>query len=386
MSEKSFLHYLISYLLVIIVILQSGTNLFYGFSIGYLLPIVFFIKYFYFSFEKRIESGAYIFLGITFLLMLYHYFDLNTNFKSEIIQYLIFVTVFFIISILGFDFLNIFLRITIFLAISSLLIWVLLQFSGAFKTILISFGESLPKFSGSSDFFYLHKNEASSVNAIIYNVSYDDSIRNYGIFYEPGRFAIFLIIALLLNVFHFGKTLFNKTSIILMITTFTTFSTTGYIAILLIILFYGYSIKIHPFLKFVILILLIFLIYYLLKLDFMLDKINAESTSDSEDSRFFAFVYHLEMISKKPISGYGITLTDILLSPNGISFFVLKYGVPYFLYFLFFLYKSTNSLIKSLNFKSRLFILAIFLVLAFSQTVMDDPLYLSFIFLGNFKR
>lgn len=60
-------------------------------------------------------------------------------------------------------------------------------------------------------------------------------IRASGIFWEPGAFAIFLIFALVMQLFIFEKTN-NKKAILYVITIVFTFSTTGYVALVFLIM------------------------------------------------------------------------------------------------------------------------------------------------------
>lgn len=83
---------------------------------------------------------------------------------------------------------------------------------------------------------FVGENGVSLKNLFITTIYTDrDSNRNPGIFREPGVFAIYIIIAVIINIYFFEK--INKTNLfILFMALLTTYSTSGYIVSLLIIL------------------------------------------------------------------------------------------------------------------------------------------------------
>jgi hypothetical protein len=132
------------------------------------------------------------------------------------------------------------------------------------------------------DFFHLFP-ETSFGNNVFYLFNWMDSakeqvygslIRNAGCSWEPGRFAIMLIPALLINLSRRGITFRNNIKvIILLLALASTMSTTGYsIAILLYSIFWLDKITIKKCLTFIVFVLPLCL--YLFSLDFMAEKIQ----------------------------------------------------------------------------------------------------------------
>lgn len=103
---------------------------------------------------------------------------------------------------------------------------------------------------------------------------YNTSLRNSGCSWEPGRFAIMLIPAILINLSRKGVTFRkNKKAIILLTALASTMSTTGYsIAILLYAIYWFEKFTVKRSLYFIVLILPICV--YLFSLDFMTEKIQ----------------------------------------------------------------------------------------------------------------
>lgn len=103
---------------------------------------------------------------------------------------------------------------------------------------------------------------------------YGSLIRNAGCSWEPGRFAIMLIPAILINVSHEGiKFWKNKKMIVLLAALASTISTTGYsIAIFIYSIYWLEKINVKKVLSFI--LILLPLSIYLFSLDFMTEKIQ----------------------------------------------------------------------------------------------------------------
>lgn len=384
MNKKTKFQTIINYTFIILIILQSGTTLFYGFNIGYLFPLIFFLYLVYSNQNKLLNIKTIVFLFLTSILLIYHHLEFGSNIKVETIQFLGFLSVLIIVNFDKENYVKYLFHIIYALSLSSLIIWIGLQFSESLKSILISFGNSIPKYSGANNFFLLHNDNETSINALIYHINFYDNFRNNSLFYEPGRFTIFIILALSIHLFYYNQKLLDFKSITLILAIISTFSTTGYIALLLILYIKGSTMKISRINKYFLLILIGLLTYFIFQLDFMLNKITEESGSDTESSRFFAFLYHMDLVNQRPFAGFGSYFPELLLSPNGISFFILKYGYLYFILFLYALFMTCIKIFdeSKMNVNLTISLFLVFLVLAFSQTIMDEPFYFGFVFWG----
>lgn len=294
---------------------------------------------------------------------------------------------------------DLYVRIMAFFAFFSLIFW-FVDLSPEGHTLLTYVAKGIPQFGGD----ILEEIEGSSWGVYqqrtlyFYTVSggvqEDDFYvlpRNSGPFFEPGRYTIFLTIALALILFNnrFKK---NKlTFFLIFITDITTFSTTGYIAML--ILFIGYyigkakSFKISNILIFTVLYAVT---YYVLQQNFISEKLNsALETTDVANTRFGAMLYHLQQIVNSPMIGYGIYLEKafgiIEMSPCGITDMMRQWGIPIFLICVWLLYKGTKSYMSK-NIVWRLSFTLIVLLLAYTQTIMNSPLYYLFYFIDVHKK
>lgn len=146
--------------------------------------------------------------------------------------------------------------------------------------------------------------------------------RNEAFFREPGVFAIFLSLALLFEVYYSSEK--NLKRIVLYIATMlTTYSTTGYIIVALIVLFY-YLIHINEtngnrLKKMISMLLVLVLIYFLLfqhgrdLLWSVFAKIFVNNNNNSKASRFDSVLINLKIVSDniaKVLIGNGFYYTE----------------------------------------------------------------------------
>lgn len=229
------------------------------------------------------------------------------------------------------------------------------------------------------------------LNASGYNLFWGFKFRNSGPFWEPGMFAVCLNLALFFNLF------FNKNNVMLTMLfvcgVLTTFSTGGYIGLLVIMLCYVFLKKKGGIYKNIILfIVLVCVIFSLREVDFiglkLFNQLN-EAELGGEGSRFGALLTQLLMIRDSPLIG-GMEISDYTTEAtlaSGLLFPVVSFGIPVGLLYYVLLLKS--CLVFALNERvSRnvgvcLFI--IILVLSISQTILLMPLIYVLIFLAFVK-
>jgi hypothetical protein len=185
-------------------------------------------------------------------------------------------------------------------------------------------------------------------------------LRNSGIFHEPGAFSLYLMLAIIINTFNTRNTL-DKKNIILAIILLTTFSTAGYI---LLILFLAYAIpksKMHPSLKIIVFIVMIIAtIKTYTSQEFLQKKIkenystqiSAINKGEAGQGRFFAFFKAFEAFKQNIFFGKGILEANrpvgqkISSSGFGWGFmgFLANYGILFGFYYLFYYYKGLKKL------------------------------------------
>lgn len=235
--------------------------------------------------------------------------------------------------------------------------------------------------------------EGGGQNFIIYNYQVDylskaiGFYRNCGPFWEPGMFACFLNIALFLNINYSGNLWI---SILLIITTISTFSTGGIIGLVFVIFSY---LQLNKKGNFVIYFLGIFLVVllsqYLSNLSFIglkvIDQLdNARVGTDA--SRFGAILTQLQMIEASPIVGgeelkqytESGTLSSALLLP------FVNFGLLIGTYFYILLFKSCicNSYNWGKGTKEGIYLFILILLLSISQTITLNLFILVMMFCG----
>lgn len=226
-----------------------------------------------------------------------------------------------------------------------------------------------------------------------------DYVRNAGIFWESGAFAVFINLNLYLryltkNVTRVGD-LFDGTSVLFMIALITTTSTMGFLSLMAILTFFTLQLK-TP-LKFVFMLLVIAMSYIsFVSVDFLGDKIsNQLEESDETNNRFGAFLMDWEDIKERPIIGssrrieviYGTNeFTKTNRRPNGFSNFLREYGLIYFCAYFIMVYYSNRRIFEYYHGYNKpsyaLFGVILLWLLSFSEIIFDLPFFKALIFLA----
>lgn len=226
-----------------------------------------------------------------------------------------------------------------------------------------------------------------------------DYVRNAGIFWESGAFAVFINLNLYLryltkNVTRVGD-LFDPISILFMVALITTTSTMGFLSLMAILTFFTLQLK-TP-LKFVFMLLVIAMSYIsFVSVDFLGDKIsNQLEESDETNNRFGAFLMDWEDIKERPIIGssrrieviYGTNeFTKSNRRPNGFSNFFREYGLIYFAAYFIMIYYSNKKIFNYYNGYDKpayaLFGVFLLWLLSFSEIIFDLPFFKALIFLA----
>lgn len=245
-------------------------------------------------------------------------------------------------------------------------------------------------------------------NFIIYTVEpfHEGVLRNAGFSWEPSSFSGFLNLALMFNSFITGKYI-NKKNIFFIVGIITTFSTAGYIVLAFFtnsyIVFFNKS-KI----KFILVPLILFLtIYAYFALDFLGNKIESQleiaqgySNVSRNRGRFGSGVVDLIDVVEEPIFGRGrniqtryknlSNLSDIEMHrTNGITDFMIKYGILGFIVYFGMMFKSLNRMVIEYNFDKRFAFIGLItiLLIGMSQTWFQHTIFIALIYYYmTFKR
>tara|TARA_Y100001954_G_C15705449_1_gene550112 strand:- start:138 stop:1064 length:927 start_codon:yes stop_codon:yes gene_type:complete len=298
------------------------------------------------------------------------------------------------IKIVGLTFFKNFLRIIFYGSIISIPLFL----------IQLTFYDELFSFIGilqNNIEFFSYRNDEYA-NILFYTIDgYAASDRNSGFFWEPKGFANVLVLAIIIN-FVLHKSIFNRYGTIFLIALITTFSTTGYISLLLVlVLVILNSVKLKT------ISLLLFLPFVILvsQLDFMYDKIVYE-LSLTEDyqkllnekrsfkrnaislGRIGSFIVDFNDFQKKPILGYGFQREERtqnrwikLVRVNGFSDLMATYGILGLIFYFISYRKFINKFFNYYEIRGKWLMLFIFITIYFASTLTAHPLWLSFLFI-----
>jgi len=381
---------ILGYILTTILVFLQGSVLFSGSRV---LLIVFLFVAFGIFIIKNIKFDKFIFIVFFFLIIV----SIAQFFKFSFISYTTligtltrFLLPYFFIKIINKNYLKYFVNVLFFFTIISLLLYIPSVLFPAFYNFLLSL-------SGSSGI----RNLMEENNLIVYTVETDvrlGFLRNSGFFWEPGAFSGFLIVALLCNIV-INRRLWNFKNIIFLFTIITTFSTSGYIAMFMVVLFY-YMVNLNKRITYFLIPLLCLSAWYsYFQLDFLGERINTEiQMTEKGDVKYTGRLGSGEKdfqdIKKYPLIGRGRNVNtrfesydknDILEfhRTNGVTDFAVKYGMLFWIFYFFNIYKSFRLFCENYNFSSKfaLYILLVIFTIGFSQTFFQGTFFISFLYL-----
>ncbi len=343
----------------------------------------------YFIFKKNLLP--YIFL--VFFIFLVQTLKFNQfNIKSTIVLISNLLVSVFVIAIVKEQFYSKFVFLVTRLALISLIIHVSIILVPPILNFLVA--KVVPLVPGQTTYdTSLHR-----YHIFIHNFWQIDIFRNSGFYWEPGVNAGFSLLALFLNLNIFKKGLNYKWNIILLINIISTISTTGLIA-LFVLLFLHFNTKKSTILRaFFISIMLVIGYFTFTNNEFLYFKVNQQLSnisSNARESRFASALLDFQTFKEHPISGYpsnDLILDKYQLSndhfrTNGVFILLAQYGILYFLIYWFLLYKSSFRIfnyyilehVKSK--KLAIHFIIVMLLIGFSENYFLKPIFVSFILL-----
>lgn len=340
-------------------------------------------------------------LGVYFLASSIKYQQIHITIFINFLA--LFFIVYTVVKALNFNFFKIYEYLIYHLAFIALAMWSIQFILG---------GDSLfnvfSKIPGISLFSYV---TGHGLNIIIYTIqpaafftldNLGSSIpRNCGFAWEPGAFAVYLCLAIFINLFITKSEKSNRVYFwILVLALITTQSTTGFIILLIILSFYYANKKLIV--VFIALPIVVMAMLYTFSLPFMGDKIVhianeandmntiVENSRDNEEKenpqRFVSFMIGFQDFIKNPILGIqggeneswtekiGANISVI----SGIGDLLAENGLVGFLFFSILSIKSSFYLSKRYNYKGKLLLFLIILSISISYTIILRPLITCF--------
>lgn len=378
----SFSH-VIDYFLLLLIIALTGFEFFFR-SVELVYFVLAPISILLFLFRRFRISKSFVYFILIFLLWAIPQYYLNFTEFFAIFNLLIRLIIYYLLaSLLRDNFSKYFVNIIVSISLVSLFFYISINLSSDIYKLLLSISSGL-KSIGSGINHDTSTNYGQSL--VLYYIPYNNIFRNSGPFWEPGMFAVFINIALAINIIKLNK-IKSKSTYFLLITSITTLSTTGIIATLFILIFY--YIFIRPNFKSILVIFIILsssLLFF--QSEYGVSKINSQfADNDKSYSRFGAILYHLDIIKTYPITGIGYDSNNFskiekLISPNGITNIFIIWGIPFALYFYILYYRFSKLIVRNLSFHkvnhTKAYIVLLFttlLIVAFSQDVTTRHFY-----------
>lgn len=223
-------------------------------------------------------------------------------------------------------------------------------------------------------------------------------VRNCGIFWESGAFAVFLNITLFL---HYStkslksiRDLLDKDAFILILALLSTTSTMGVLSLMILLSFFSFQFK--SAVKYILLMLIVITSYLAFTtVDFIGEKINDQlNQSGSSNNRFGSAIKDFENISERPFLGWSRRIEVVFNTtvasakthrPNGFTNFLRNYGFVYFIVYFTLVYFSFKNVYyyhhHAQNFYVPLFGVFLLFIVSFSEVIFDLAFLKSLMFL-----
>lgn len=387
-----------SLVLTILLVYNSTQSSVIAFSPITLILSLLFALYLFIKNKKNIDK---LFVNFSLLFFLVNIFLFFSLLKFDIFlsgyMYLKFLYAYLSIKNIGLDFFKNIVKIGYYGAIISLAFFF-------FQIINYDFTFKFVGFLQNSFDFLTFRNE-SFANNILFTVNSSAEFRNSGFMWEPKGFANFLIISIFFQLVIGSFKVFNKKMLIMLIALITTFSTTGFIALFSLLIFYFLNKNLKTSLIFFpIFILFSSIIFF--NTDFLYDKIVYELSltkeyenllyqkKDYKDDvyslgRTGSFIVDINDLKNRPFFGYGFTRENRtqsdfvkLIRVNGLSDLLAVYGIVGFILYFYMHHIFLKKMQNQLNFKFAPIILITLIIIYTASTLTSHPLWISFLFLS----
>ncbi len=370
-------------LLVWLFIFSTG-NPVVAYFFGNIFTPFFFLVSFLISGGKLPRMSSKLWLYILLIITIFFVHGLTLQYISTL-AYVNFISKilfgWYVYTITGKDFSQIFLKVVIQIAKISLICFVLIN--------LLGLSPYLPVLGNFNTLF-------------IYNYKIGHELQNSGILWEPGAFAGLLVFTILLNISDFTKNIRNIKSeyFVLIIAIISTQSTGGYLFLLILILFAIF--KKIGFRELVISILIFSISLFVFnRFEFLGEKIinqkdaaQEQEIGDFSNTRIGSWYFDLHYILKRPLFGNGfdemerysdhrflIKLDKKALDGNGnsLSNTWAKIGAIFILFYFISVYFRLRRFSNLRN--TSLIVLILFLMFQ-HEDWFNFPLFLSLNFIN----
>jgi len=326
--------------------------------------------------------SAIVFVLIFLLLYFLQYAYYEVGYLHTLIGLMVrLLLALLIVLIVRYDFIPVYVNVILFVSLISLMGYLILSVFPFFG----DFASKIGFVAGVGGFYY----------------------RNVGIFMEPGLFGIYIVIAMVLNIFFLKKTFFHITNLILLLALITTFSLAAYFNLLflsIIYIYYRYGLSITS-IGYSLIVLSVFFIAYQFdwigakiayRMDLFLQTVYiydgniylSHNYHGLQAGRLASFVTDLRLFMDSPFIGFGLNTENRFSdnayhnytgSTNGFTDFFVRWGiVGGFIYFhsvkKFFV---LNSLFFRQYKQVSFYLLMMLVFVSFSQNIYYYPFFWS---------
>jgi len=348
------------------------------------LLILFFVR------GNKFDPILYYILLVWLTINFFSAFFINTNQEFSFIT-LIGVTLriimpYLMVKIIGIHF---FEKVIQYVYVLSIIGLVLFSIQLLYPDLFFTFSDRL-NFMTQSE-----QHAAGGWYIFVYMFSGWATARNCGFAWEPGAYSCILIFLL---SFQLAKEKFkiDKYSLVFIVALITTLSTSGFMALFLIlisILIYRRKILINPFYLIGMIALIAFSIYFFRTSDFMMQKIDQNIADENIETEHFSGMERINRIEEFnrgldqsfywPLgngildSDYRIKKYGNAVGPNSLSTILMQWGWIGMIFFLF----TTSGLFY---YYSKKFVVAALLTVAFCMTLYSNPFMMRYIVFASF--
>lgn len=405
---------LFEYIVVFILILYVGNaNRLVLFTSFTEQPVVFFIPVLLAGIlvlKHGISFNRNFFLLIFFYL--FYLMAITIKYKAFYPSFLahypsVFFIAYAVIKSLKYDLFRIYEYLLFLLSVIGIIMWIIQYILGG--DTLFGLLSNLPNIH---EFSHV---TGGGINVILYSVqptSFSSLYshlppRNCGFAWEPGGFAVYLCLAIFINLF-MSPNGENRRSrlIVLLIALLTTQSTTGFIILILIAAFYYFNTNLKT--VFLVLPLLLIGVIFIFSLPFMTEKIVRLVTDiENVDSIVAAGYGREQSVTPQRFTSFVIAFKDFLLHPvlgtggisgeswtskigvnistiTGIGNLMAHFGLVGLFFFIITTYRTSVLFSKNFNYRGKPLLFLMILSISISYGILFLPLITTFWIFGLF--
>ncbi|HOI30228.1 MAG TPA: hypothetical protein PLZ15_10775 [Melioribacteraceae bacterium] len=357
--------------------------------------------------RHQFDKGFLTFIFLLTIVLLGQFIIFNyISLQTTIGIYITFINAYLLIKLIGEKLFEAYVNIIYLLIIISFIFFIPSLLIPGFEKFLID--NIAPIFEQQSS----RRGYSYNSNMIIYTFNtgiskpyYDYGLeiiggRNPSAFHEAGGLGVYAVLAFYINII-LSKNLWNKKNLIFLAGIITTFSTASYISLFVAILSATIFLRRKSY-KLVMIPLLIAIFWYSFNsLEFLGRKLDEQYQQSlnvgyyhyGSRGRFANFIFDMYDILNYPLTGRGVneyTRFDDFTGfsrdthrNNGISDFAVKYGIPFFIFYFFGIYKTFKKLNENqtINYKwFPLLSLSLIILLGFSQVIFQSVIFIGLSF------